>query len=129
MHLLVGVRVRIPELPVPGDVIALRGWRHTPTICPGRAPVSTPSRRRVLAVDDHRVVAGRVDDVPAAIGGEVAHVAGRVGGRELRSVDEQEVGGAPGASVPRSVIPHAAAGIDVRRATAASTVNTSEPTR
>ena len=35
----------------------------------------------------------------------------------------------PGASVPRSVIPHAAAGIDVRRATACSIVSTSDPLR
>ena len=28
MDLLVRVRVRVPELPVPGDVIAWRGLRH-----------------------------------------------------------------------------------------------------
>ena len=51
---LVRVRVRIPELPVPGDVVALRGLRHRPTRVTGdeshpddmpRAGAGIPRRR------------------------------------------------------------------------------------
>src|SRR5438445_11954831 len=49
-----------------------------------------------LSVDDHGVIAGRVDDVAAAPRREVAHVTRRVAGRQAFEIAEQHVGGPPG---------------------------------